>query len=617
MKQYNFRGDALGVRCFKDRNVYTCGWTQSSWSEYIVWKNKYFNWYPTTTWTYTSNTTLNACQYTCNTANGYVWSGNNCIKCPAGTYNNWGVCVQCAAWYYGASIWGTCSQCAAWTHSSTGATSCTSCAAWRWSTSWASSCSNCTAISNSNWTTSWTAANNCGFACDAWYKYNRTARTCTACANGTYTTTGNTSTSCWNCTWLPSNAQWSSNGYSSTSCRWICKSNYTQIWNSCKSCNYLSSVPTNATLYLPSISNGSSISTCTVNYNKCFIIMPTTYNCTYTSFPSSISSSCTSLNLDALTSIDSTQWNKIKNSNVTTLSIAWMSSIDSIGWNAIQNSKITTLNIPWITSMDSIAWAAVKNSKLTSLNAPWITSTNSIVWNDVSNSKLTTLSLPWITSMDTIAWNEVKNSKLYALQVWLTSAPSGTYVNGRCTSHAWSSGGGSNGGKKLYLPEITSKPYSMNYWDGTLYLKSDNSNPITLFVPTISATSSCTKNNCAYSSLPTSCTSAVLKWCNWYSWASTLKDRTKLKQLYVEWTNMWYSWASSMQYRPWEVLVLSWVSWYSWASSMQYRPWTTLVLYWTNMWYSWASSMRYRPWTTLVLKGGISWESRASSMQYR
>ena len=257
---------------------------------------------------------------------------------------------------------------------------------------------------------------------------------------------------------------------------------------SSSSCPTLSSVPSNATLYLPNLLGTNYVWGCTVKNGECFSIVSSpwdSYNCTYTNtnFPSSLPSSCTSLNLDSLTSINSTQWNAIRYSNVTTLSIAWMTSLDSTAWNAIRYSNITTLNIPWvtslnstawnairysnittlnipwvtsmdstawnsirysnltsltlpcITSMDSTAWNAIRYSNITTLSLPWVTSMDSIAWNSIRYSNLTSLSLPWVTSMDSIAWNEIRYSKLYALTIWLTSYPSSTYVSPRCSSH--------------------------------------------------------------------------------------------------------------------------------------------------------------------------------------
>jgi len=109
----------------------------------------------------------------------------------------------------------------------------------------------CTSITNMYaWTSNWTAANNCGFNCKAWYAYNWTKRTCTSCNAWTYTTDGNTSTSCSTCTagyYCPGSSDrvqcpgsMTSDAWKSakTDCKIVCSA-WTYLkawWSSCSTC---------------------------------------------------------------------------------------------------------------------------------------------------------------------------------------------------------------------------------------------------------------------------------------------------------------------------------------------------------------------------------------------
>ena len=97
-----------------------------------------------------------------------------------------------------------------------------------------SNCYLCTEIDNRySWTSNWSTANNCGFTCKAWYKYNGTNRTCTACENGSYTTNWNTSTSCSPCTNKPDHSRYTSN-WTNNNCSWVCEDGYIEKNGKCE-----------------------------------------------------------------------------------------------------------------------------------------------------------------------------------------------------------------------------------------------------------------------------------------------------------------------------------------------------------------------------------------------
>lgn len=97
----------------------------------------------------------------------------------------------------------------------------------------AKNCVACSPIANQHEWTSDGKNNDCAFNCKASFKHNASARTCTACADGTYTTAGNTDSTCKNCTGLPANAHWTSNGTSETSCSWACNPGYYNTGTAC------------------------------------------------------------------------------------------------------------------------------------------------------------------------------------------------------------------------------------------------------------------------------------------------------------------------------------------------------------------------------------------------
>ena len=76
--KYVCKSGYTGEYCNETIN-YTCE-NKPSWSGYIFWSGTYTTWYTPTSWSYTGNSILNSCQYTCDTENGYNWNNNKCEK---------------------------------------------------------------------------------------------------------------------------------------------------------------------------------------------------------------------------------------------------------------------------------------------------------------------------------------------------------------------------------------------------------------------------------------------------------------------------------------------------------------------------------------------------------
>jgi hypothetical protein len=113
--------------------------------------------------------------------------------------------------------------------------SCTACENGTYTTEWNSntSCNACTKITNSDsWTSAWTSADTCGFTCSAWYKYDGTNRTCTACGAGKYSLASNQASTCSNIdAWCYGSSEISSNSCPAQ-CIWRTK--YSEAWaNAC------------------------------------------------------------------------------------------------------------------------------------------------------------------------------------------------------------------------------------------------------------------------------------------------------------------------------------------------------------------------------------------------
>ena len=210
-------------------------------------------------------------------------------------YINWNTCSACttiANSYSWTSAWSSATTCGftcnAWYKYNWTNRTCTACDNGTYTTAGntSTSCSACTAITNRySWTSRGTSATTCGFTCNAWYKYNWTNRTCTACDNGTYTTAGNTSTSCSACTGMPaSNAHWTSNGTSQTSCTWECNDGYHKEWSTCvaNSCA--------ASGWCPKTDNGWTCTTYANNaptWSACSATTSTCNNWTWSTTPKS------------------------------------------------------------------------------------------------------------------------------------------------------------------------------------------------------------------------------------------------------------------------------------------------------------------------------------------
>lgn len=74
---------------WKCRKSYACGQPKPTWNGILFWADKYLEWYTPSTWTYTNTSgALNACQYTCDTVNGYVWNPTS-KQCELWTYDCW------------------------------------------------------------------------------------------------------------------------------------------------------------------------------------------------------------------------------------------------------------------------------------------------------------------------------------------------------------------------------------------------------------------------------------------------------------------------------------------------------------------------------------------------
>ena len=65
--------------------TYTCGWTKPTWTKYTLWTTTYTYGYTPNTWTRVNDTaTVGACQYKCNTSAWYGWNGSDCVLIACG-----------------------------------------------------------------------------------------------------------------------------------------------------------------------------------------------------------------------------------------------------------------------------------------------------------------------------------------------------------------------------------------------------------------------------------------------------------------------------------------------------------------------------------------------------
>lgn len=88
----------------KGVDYYDCEWNKPTWSGYKFWSSKYTTGHIPTAWTYTGGSTLSACEWTCDTTNGYNWNGSECsVSCPDYQYWNGNACITPqsidAEWY--------------------------------------------------------------------------------------------------------------------------------------------------------------------------------------------------------------------------------------------------------------------------------------------------------------------------------------------------------------------------------------------------------------------------------------------------------------------------------------------------------------------------------------
>ena len=165
---------------------YDCGWTKPTWSGYKFWATKYTYGYTPNSWTYTSNATLNACQYTCDT--NYTWNSTT-SKCV----------LNACQWTLpdNATLW------------------------------------NSTVPSNNTTNYSYSATTTtaaCKFKCDTNYTWNSTT---SKCVQNVCQWTLPDNAVLWNSSAVPSNNT-TNYSYSATSttvaCKFKCNTNYT--WNS-------------------------------------------------------------------------------------------------------------------------------------------------------------------------------------------------------------------------------------------------------------------------------------------------------------------------------------------------------------------------------------------------
>ena len=202
--------------------TYSPAWSSSQtqcWMYVPAWQYKNNTLSGTTScsaWTYTWAYRINygnyntSCNYNCTAIS--VAAGFHSWTSGGSTEND--CAFKCKSWYY--QSWRYCIKCNNGEYTSDGNT--------------ASSCGACTEISHRySWTSAWSAANNCGFTCSAWYY--QSWRECKLCAAWKTTSNGNTASSCSAC----SNNTWVNSWVSGCTIS-SCKAWYYHDWNKCESC---------------------------------------------------------------------------------------------------------------------------------------------------------------------------------------------------------------------------------------------------------------------------------------------------------------------------------------------------------------------------------------------
>ena len=180
-------------------------------------------------------------------------NGTSCSTCPAGSYCDGGTFT------FGSDIdQGITGTCAAGTYSAAGASSCSTCTGNKTSTAGASSCT--VACSNSTGVASWSTTATCtAVTCNA--NYYRNGANCTACAGGTTTSAGNSSTSCSTCSNSANASTWSGLGCTIATC----KSGYKLSGNKCvvNTCTVYCTSASNCSKTIPSTNDQYGVFTCT------------------------------------------------------------------------------------------------------------------------------------------------------------------------------------------------------------------------------------------------------------------------------------------------------------------------------------------------------------------